>query len=57
MINGIFSQQLVLFVVMFIIGITINPMNILAHNLTDIYLSLTLLYSGLFMASNMIWSH
>ena len=55
--NSSFSQQLVLFVVMFFIGITINPMNILAHNFSDIYLSLTLIYSGIFMASNMIWSH
>lgn len=51
------SQQLVLFIVMFIVGITVNPMNVLAYNFNDIYLSFTLLYSGLLMASNMIWSH
>jgi hypothetical protein len=42
---------------MFLVGISLNPMNILAYRFADIYLSLTLVYSGLFMASNMIWSH
>lgn len=42
---------------MFIVGVLFNPMNILAFRLTDIYLSLTLVYGGLLMASNMIWSH
>jgi hypothetical protein len=50
-------QQIILFIVMFIVGITFNPMNILAYSISDIYLSLTLIYSGLLMASNMIWSH
>ena len=50
-------QQLILFIVMFIVGILFNPMNILAYSISDIYLSLTLIYSGLLMASNMIWSH
>ena len=53
----IFRHQLILFTVMFLVGISLNPMNILAYRFSDIYLSLTLLYSGLFMASNMIWSH
>ena len=55
--TGIFRHQLILFTVMFLVGISLNPMNILAYRVSDIYLSLTLLYSGLFMASNMIWSH
>lgn len=55
--NGIFRNQLILFTVMFLVGISLNPMNILAYRLSDIYLSLTLMYSGLLMASNMIWSH
>ena len=50
-------SQLILFVIMFIVGVLFNPMNILAFRLTDIYLSLTLVYGGLLMASNMIWSH
>ena len=55
--NEIVKHQLILFTVMFLVGISLNPMNILAYRFSDIYLSLTLLYSGLFMASNMIWSH
>lgn len=50
-------QQLILFIVMFLVGIIFNPMNMLAYSISDIYLSLTLIYSGLLMASNMIWSH
>lgn len=55
--NEIFKHQLILFIVMFLLGITLNPMNILAYRFSDIYLSLTLIYGGLLMASNMIWSH
>ena len=55
--NEIVKHQRILFTVMFLVGISLNPMNILAYRFSDIYLSLTLLYSGLFMASNMIWSH
>ena len=32
-------------------------MNVLAFRLNDLYLSLTLFYGGLLMASNMIWAH
>ena len=32
-------------------------MNILAYRFNDLYLSLTLFYGGLLMASNMIWAH
>jgi hypothetical protein len=55
--RSIFIQQVILFIVMFIVGITVNPMNMLAYSVSDVYLSLTLIYSGLLMASNMIWSH
>lgn len=55
--RSVFMQQVILFIVMFIVGITVNPMNMLAYSVSDIYLSLTLIYSGLLMASNMIWSH
>ena len=51
MING------VSFIIMFLVGIFFNPMNVLAYRLNDIYMSTTLFYSGLLMASNMIWSH
>ena len=49
--------QLVMFLIMVLVGILFNPMNILAYRLNDIYLSLTLFYSGLLMAANMIWAH
>ena len=54
---SVFYQQVILFIVMFLVGIIFNPMNMLAYSISDIYLSLTLIYSGLLMASNMIWSH
>ena len=46
-----------MFIVMVIVGMLFNPMNILANQVTDIYVSLTLFYGGLLMASNMIWAH
>ena len=42
---------------MVVIGILFNPMNILAYRFSDLYFSLTLIYGGLLMASNMIWAH
>ena len=42
---------------MTITGILFNPMNILNVRINDLYLSLTLFYGGLLMASNMMWSH
>jgi hypothetical protein len=42
---------------MIIVGILFNPMNMLAYRFNDLYLSLTLFYGGLLMASNMVWSH
>tara|TARA_B110000211_G_scaffold232663_1_gene296919 strand:+ start:1770 stop:2177 length:408 start_codon:yes stop_codon:yes gene_type:complete len=42
---------------MIIVGILFNPMNILAYRINDLYISLTLLYGGILMASNMIWAH
>ena len=51
------KKQLIQFFIMVIIGILFNPMNILAYRLNDLYLSYTLFYGGLLMASNMIWSH
>ena len=46
-----------MFIVMVIIGMLFNPMNILAYRFSDLYLSQTLFYGGLLMASNMIWAH
>jgi len=42
---------------MIIVGMLFNPMNILAYRINDLYISLTLFYGGLLMASNMIWAH
>ena len=53
----ILKHQLIMFVVMVIVGISFNPMNMLAFRFADLYLSFTLFYGGLIMASNMIWAH
>ena len=46
-----------MFIVMVVIGMLFNPMNILAYRFSDLYISQTLFYGGLLMASNMIWAH
>ena len=51
------GHQLIMFIINAIIGICLNPMNLLAYRFNDLYFSLTLFYGGLIMASNMIWSH
>ena len=51
------KKQLIMFIVMIIIGMLFNPMNILAYRISDLYISLTLFYGGVLMASNMIWAH
>lgn len=53
----LYKTQLIQFIVMVIIGMAFNPMNVLAFRFTDLYLSLTLFYGGLLMASNMMWAH
>ena len=55
--SNLYKHQFIMFIVMVVIGMLFNPMNILAYKFTDLYLSLTLFYGGLLMASNMIWSH
>jgi len=55
--NSSLYKQQIMFIVMVIIGMLFNPMNILAYRFTDLYLSTTLFYGGLLMASNMIWGH
>jgi hypothetical protein len=45
------------FFIMFLVGVCFNPMNVLAYDFSHLYLSYTLIYSGLLMASNMVWSH
>ena len=51
------NHQSIMFVIMVIVGVLFNPMNILAYRFSDLYLSYTLFYGGLLMASNMMWSH
>ena len=51
------KNHIIQFIIMVIVGILFNPMNMLAYRFNDLYLSLTLFYGGLLMASNMIWSH
>ena len=46
-----------MFIIMVVIGMLFNPMNILAYRFSDLYISQTLFYGGLLMASNMMWAH
>ena len=55
--SNLYKRQIIMFIVMVIIGMLFNPMNVLAYRFSDLYISLTLFYGGLLMASNMIWSH
>tara|TARA_X000000950_G_scaffold281638_1_gene378799 strand:+ start:414 stop:860 length:447 start_codon:yes stop_codon:yes gene_type:complete len=52
-----YKKQIIMFIIMVIIGMLFNPMNILAYRFSDLYVSQTLFYGGLLMASNMIWAH
>jgi len=51
------KHNLVKFVIMVTTGMLFNPMNALVYRITDLYISLTLFYGGILMASNMIWTH
>ena len=53
--NSTLKHQLIMFIIMVVIGMAFNAMNVLAYRLNDLYVSLTLFYGGLLMASNMIW--
>ena len=55
--STLLKRQIIMFIVMVIIGMLFNPMNILAYRFSDLYISQTLFYGGLLMASNMIWGH
>lgn len=52
-----FKNNLILFCVMFVSAFFLNPMNILAYKLSDLYVSVLLVYASLYMASNMLWTH
>ena len=51
------KYEIILFCVMFFVGILFNPMNVLSYKINHLYISLTLIYTGFYMASNMIWAH
>ena len=55
--NSLYKRQIIMFIGMVIVGMLFNPMNVLAYRINDLYISLTLFYGGLLMASNMIWAH
>ena len=55
--SNLYKTQIIMFIVMIIVGMLFNPMNILAYKFSDLYISYTLFYGGLLMASNMIWAH
>ena len=55
--STLFKRQIVMFIVMVIIGMLFNAMNILTYRFSDLYISKTLFYGGLLMASNMMWAH
>jgi len=54
---NIIKYNITLFIVMFLVALCFNGMNALSYSLSHLYLSYTLIYSSLFMASNMIWAH
>lgn len=55
--NNPLKSQIVMFIIMTTFGITLNPMNVLANSIDDIYLSFTLVFGGMLMAFNMVWAH
>ena len=55
--SRLYERQIIRFIVMVIIGMLFNPMNILAYRFSDLYMSQTLFYGGLLMASTMMWAH
>ena len=50
-------NQLILFFIMFLVALFLNPMSILVFDFSHLYFSFTLLAASLYMASTMIWSH
>jgi len=53
----IYNINIIQFIIMIIVGSLFNPMNALAYRINDLYLSVTLFYGGILMASNMVWAH
>ena len=55
--NYIIQDQLILFMIMFIIALVLDPMNIMIYSFDDYYISKPLIFSSLYMASTMVWGH
>ena len=55
--SSFYKNKIIMFIMMVIIGMLFNPINILAYRFSDLYISQTLFYGGLLMASIMIWAH
>ena len=55
--SSLYKRHIIMFIIMVVIGMLFNPMNILAYRFSDLYISQTLFYGGLLMASNMMWAH
>lgn len=55
--NYIIKDQLILFMIMFIIALVLDPMNIMIYSFDDYYISKPLIFSSLYMASTMLWGH
>ena len=55
--SSLFKRQMIMFIIMVLVGMLFNPMNVLAYRFSDLYISQTLFYGGLLMASNMMWAH
>lgn len=52
-----FKEEIMLFFVMFMISLSVDPMNIMVYSIQDIYLSKSLIISSIYMASTMMWAH
>lgn len=50
-------ESIVIFCIMWVVGVVLNPMNLMAYSWSHLRLSKTLIYIGFLMASNMMWVH
>ena len=54
---GLYKRSMFAFILTIILGMLFTHMNILVYRLSDIYISFTLFYTGLLLASKMLWGH
>lgn len=50
-------ESVITFIVMWCVGVVLNPMNMLVYKWEHLRISVKLIYIGFFMASNMLWVH